>query len=284
MKRLTLDKLIDDINALPPIPSLVVHVLDLLNDSESDIRMISEQLACDPALTASILAVCNSGYYSVRQEISSIQQAITYLGRTTIKRILITTLVARYYQDLPRGYEAYPGQLWEHCMAVALFSELLGENNDMQDLDTLFTVGLLHDVGKLILNSYLHKEYQEVLRIMQEDPRPFSEVEEEFFGFTHGEAGAHLLTKWRMPAIFIDVARYHSNPHPDHPIEVHIVAASNILARSMGLGTDIYITSKTSDHPLLQEVDSKPGAIDDLIARFQPSFTRICDIYNSATR
>ncbi|UCZ55925.1 HDOD domain-containing protein [Desulfurispirillum indicum] len=284
MKPLTLEELLQNINTLPPIPSLVIHVLELLDDKNSDTRLISDQLACDPALTASILAVCNSGYYSVRQEITSIQMAISYLGRNTIKRILITSLVSRYYQNLPKGYEAYPGQLWEHCIAVAIFAELLGEHSAQLNRDTLFTVGLLHDVGKIVLNSLLHEEYQKVLEITRQNSRPFEEVERELFGFTHGEAGAYLLEKWKMPSVFIDVARHHCSPAPSHAPEVHVVAAANTMARSMGLGTDIYIVECAPDHPLLDKISQQEGMMEDLIARFQQSFQRTSELYRNAVK
>jgi len=131
------------------------------------------------------------------------------------------------------GYGLPAGALWTHSVTVALAGRLVAQRMNCPQLGLLFTAGLLHDCGKVVLNEFVRAEYAEIVRRVAEDRLSFCDVERQVLGYTHAEVGARVAEAWKLPASIVDCIRYHHEPEQNTPPSAVVDAVH--LADSVGL-------------------------------------------------
>jgi len=193
------------------MPNSIMIILDALNDPDSDASQVEMAIRYDPGLTASILRMANSALFGFPNSIASVGDAVVRLGRRRIMDfVLAASMSSTLQRELP-GYEIPEGALWRHSIAVATAAEVLAETLGADDADDVFTCGLLHDVGKLVMGDFV-EECMESIEAAVEGGEPFDTAERRATGLDHGEVGARILSKWRFPENLILAARYHHQP------------------------------------------------------------------------
>ncbi len=236
-------KIYAKIDELPTLPVVVSKLLALLEDPEFDIGELTELISQDPALTAKVLKASNSAYYGFAQEIDTLDRAVALLGINMIKSL---TLSVGVVAALPKAKQAKllnPAGLWLHCVAAAAVIREIGERMGLpKEDDHLFVVGLLHDVGKIVLLHFFFDLYQEALqKAQQQEDLPLYMAEREIIGMDHGEVGAMLLKRWKFPPQVIQPIMAH-HPHGDaveaNPRDVTMLRLANQLPQLVGLGRD----------------------------------------------
>ena len=136
---------------LPPFPELAQRVLEVAQDPLADAKDICEVVQYDQAITANCLKVCNSSFFGLRQNISSLQHAVVLLGtRFLVETVLAVSSAFSEFGEAQQGYGFHPGQLWRHSVTCAITSQLLIKKLGRDQDYKLFTASLLHDVGKAI--------------------------------------------------------------------------------------------------------------------------------------
>ncbi|HKJ69861.1 MAG TPA: HDOD domain-containing protein, partial [bacterium] len=180
---------------------------------------------------------CNSAYYGVRVPIQSLQQAIVTIGYRELKKMLLISGSLRYFKGDCAGYEGQYGELLMHSVATALLSQRLGQRLE-EAPDDLFVAGLLHDIGKLILGSYVEDQFQVILKTVRDDGLPFHEAEYRILGISHDAVGKHMLEYWGFPeAIVAVVGNHHQTDVNRHPDNVLLVALADRLTGFLGVNT-----------------------------------------------
>ncbi len=254
-----LRKLMWDMKALPTLPTTVAELAKLLKDERAGSAAFERLVLPDPALTANLLKLANSAYFGLRRKVGSVRQAITLLGT---RRVFEIAASAWFCKALPKqipGYGINAKSFWLHCIAVAALSEQLAKEACTAPPDMVFTAGLLHDVGKLVLGSLLMSRSDDVLAEIDTSQMSFVAAEGKVLGLDHNEVGEALATEWSLPREIGWAARWHHNP-ADAPEEVDqelvdLVHLADNIAHSMGLGADIGELSRSLDR----------GSIDRLI-------------------
>jgi putative nucleotidyltransferase with HDIG domain len=137
-----------------------------------------------------------------------------------------------------RGYGLVAGALWEHSVTVALACQFLGQHCAVAEPGVLFTAGLLHDLGKVVLNEYVAAEYTEIMERVQGQNASFLAAEQDVLGFTHAEIGARLAQNWNLPEPIVRCVRHHHDPDAlDEPdVLVDLVHLSDSIGLLMGIG------------------------------------------------
>jgi putative nucleotidyltransferase with HDIG domain len=235
---IALERLAQKIRQLPPLPDVVVRLLAASRDPNSDIREMVELVKLEPTLTGRVLRLCNSPYYGLPRTISSVREALVYIGADTLVNYVLAGCLSSYYSKPQRGYGLAPGELWRHSVGCAIASQYLAGRQDEADRSIAFTAGLLHDVGKLLLNSHVEAEYDRIVGIVRERGVAFEEAEREVLGFNHAQAGAEVARAWRLPEPLIEAIEFHQEPEraeiaPRLAATVHL---ANILCVSFGIG------------------------------------------------
>ena len=193
----------------------------------------------DPAISTNILRLCNSPLYPIQRRISSLEEAVVYIGFTEVRRMILLIATEKIFTKTYPGYEELRGELLNHSVACAVISKRLLPLSPPLAAD-LFTTALLHDIGKMILSDFVGEDYERILGRVKELKCAFSEAEQEIIGTTHAEVGARILQSWNFPEEMTEAVRNHHNPQkvPNSPL-THFVSIANIIAMMMGYTTGI---------------------------------------------
>lgn len=235
---ITLDALCKKVKELPPLPDVVVRLLQASRDPDSDLREMVELIKLEPALTVKVLRLCNSSYYGLPRRIKSIQEALVYIGTDTLINFILAGCLSNYYQQAQHGYGLAEGELWRHSVGTGIAAQRLAAGAGDAERAEAFTAGLLHDVGKIILSSYVADEYERIMHLVNAEGVAFDQAERQLLGFSHADAGAHMARLWNLPDSLVDAIEFHQDPDKAERNQelVSMVHLANILAVSFGIG------------------------------------------------
>ena len=203
-------KLLRSVKVLPPSPQVLPKVLDALRHEQTTLEEVGELIALDPVLTAKLLHYCNSVYFSGREPVSSVPEAIGRVGFQTIFALVSAVSGGRSFT--PPAESGVDGtQLWKHSLTTAFGCKFIAEDIG-EDSNMLFTAGLLHDIGRVVLAQAKGAEYGRLLASAANTGRNPTECEKAAYGFTHAEVGACLMETWKLPLLLVQGVRFHHQP------------------------------------------------------------------------
>jgi HD-like signal output (HDOD) protein len=193
----------DKIEKLPLIEVTVFETMSLLNNPDSNFEQIVEKLS--PDIAARFLNIANSAYYGA--EVRSINHAVRLLGYSQMKQILVTSILIEHFTKRLEDFSFKKFQKQaQFCAAV---SRVLGEIVDYGRLEDLFTVAILHNIGKLVIAVYFKNEHKEIIALKKSKNIKTGKAEERVLGITHAEIGALILEKFNIPKDICDAVRFH---------------------------------------------------------------------------
>lgn len=240
MERLEVRDFLKKVEKLPTLPGIAMRIIQTANNPRSAAEDLSRIIMNDQSLASKVLRLVNSAYYGVRNKVASIRQAIVILGFNTIKSLALSTAIMdKFSSTTTDGFSR--GEFWKHSIGVAvtnrLISRRLSTNKDMEE--TFFMAGLLHDIGKVILDQYFHEEFKRVIDHMRLTRLSFYRAEVEVNGLTHAEIGGLLATQWQLPEEYVSAIRFHHTPdnRPEHTQVICATHFANLLAKTKGFGS-----------------------------------------------
>jgi putative nucleotidyltransferase with HDIG domain len=242
------------IEELPTLPVVVPKLINLIENDKSNASDLTDIISHDPALTAKILKVANSAYYGFPQKISELEHAVALLGFNMVKSLALSIGVIKSF---PEGkdteYFSHDG-LWLHSLTVATIINELAKKHAGKNINrSLFIIGLLHDVGKLVFDQFFHEDFQKVLKYANEtDNVKLHGAELEVIGIDHCELAGILLERWNFPPDIMNPIKYHhfrELPGETSPVDVALLRISNILAQDINIGVE----GNPSPNPLHNE-------------------------------
>lgn len=231
-------RVVERIQNLPTLPVVVAQILKVVGDDESGASDIQQILRRDQALTAKIMRLVNSSFYGYAGKIKDLQQAVVILGFDTIKSIALSaTVFSAFSRSDRRAFDREA--FWRHSIATAVAARRLALVAKMPTAEEAFVAGILHDIGKVVLDEYAPAEFDAVLAHVAEKDVLIYEAERVVLGFSHAQIGRWLATKWALPAEFIDVIFYHHQPGNAQkaPQLTALVHVGDVLARTLKLGS-----------------------------------------------
>jgi putative nucleotidyltransferase with HDIG domain len=241
MAKLDLDVVTQSIKDVPALPHVVTKVMDLSQDPNASAQDVSRVLEQDQSMTARVLRLANSAFYGFPRRISSVTDATIYLGFKTLQSILMAASVSSLMSREMKGYALDEGVLWRHSQTVAFASRLLARKAKFPYVDMAYTAGLLHDIGKIVLDSYLKNMYSEIVTQVEENDLTFVEVENEVLGTNHAEVGARVALHWNLPDELCEAIRLHHQPElaEINPQLVCLVHLADIISLTIGVGLGV---------------------------------------------
>lgn len=209
----TLKDLITGTLELAALPQTTARLLQLVEEPDVEASRLLRVIELDPALTANLLKLCNSAYYGRRREAGTVDEALLVLGTRTVVTLAFATSMGKVLRGDLNGYGMAKDELWRHALAVACGAATIVVDEGREELrDRAFTAGLVHDIGKLLLDRILARGMEwEPLAASQLE---WIEVERQVAGFDHAEAGAALADCWRFPEALVEAIRAHHEPCP----------------------------------------------------------------------
>lgn len=239
-----------DLDSLPTISASKLRLFQVLEDVNSTMRDVEQIIASDPAMAAKVIKLANSSFYRHSRQSVGIHDAITMIGFDMVKCITLSIAV----MDAFGSNERAAIQLWRNAYAVALIAFEFGRTRN--EKEWLFTGGLLHDLGRMVLLSMRTEAYLAMIG------ERFPDMEQEMmaFGFDHAQIGSEVAGKWHFPEPVVDIIRNHHAP------TTRLSAVVNVAMRRVWEQTPLEIAPELSD--LLED------EVADFGARLEAVFER----------
>ena len=235
MSKEKIETLIKTIEKLPSLPDISSSVMKALNEKDVSIIDVTELVEKDIAMATQILKVANSPAYGAVSTISTIQHAIMMLGLDEVRGLLMAFAVQDFFDQEPED-KALRKQFWIHSQVCSYTAVLLAHHFKQQDTSSFFLSGLIHDIGKLVVDQFMHVEFQQIISYTKEHQCTFREAEKEILGVTHYQIGGKLLQHWHFPKqVTIQLFRHHTPwKDPDFTSGSFIIFLADILTKIAG--------------------------------------------------
>lgn len=230
---ITPEELIKDVNDLVSLPDVCMKVIQMVNDPGSNASTISGVVSQDPGLTVRLLKIANSAFYGLQREVTTVAHAIAIIGIAQLRNLVLSTSCVQAFDKIP-NHIVTMDNFWTHSLYCAIAAKLIAEKHCPRQKDELFTAGLLHDIGSLILYHKVPEKVQEILELLEStvDDLELQEVEKQLLGFDHAELGLELAKLWSLPVDLQEAIGYHHDPEKsENSIQaVYIIHIANSLA------------------------------------------------------
>lgn len=269
---------------LPTLPAIALKILSAVNNEDSALAELGEIIAMDPALSAKMLRVANSGLYNCGREVSDLKRAMSVLGTTTIKCLALSFVISR---ELSRNNDtSYDlDDFWRNSVTTAVAAELLGQKINCSNKE-LFLLGLLQNLGMLVILLSKGEEYQQLLESVEEEDVALPELEQKQFGFDHLQVVNLLFTNWNFPEEISQPIFYHHCPKqaPDDFRE-----SAEVLALAWQLA-EVYIGNEGAEQArrvrdvLIEDYGLNEDAVLELLDEAAEQSCEIISVFDIPSR
>ena len=205
-----IQKLFASIEILPPSPSLLPKLLPAMADVNSNFDEVVDMISLDPALTAKLLQICNSAFFGPVDPVMDVREAVNQVGYQAVY-LLVSMINGGECFQVPEVPGVDGKQLWKHSVIAGHAAKFIAESAGLE-AGMLFTAGLLHDIGKVVLARAYGKDYGLMLLRAAQAGTPAFQSEITAFQFSHAEVGACLMERWKLPAPLVAGVRFHHHP------------------------------------------------------------------------
>lgn len=205
------------IGELPSLPAVAIQALAVANDPASTASDLLRVIMSDPPLAAKLLRVANSVHFHRGHDVSDLQTAIVRLGFSNVRNLLMGVAVIRSFNSYFAGAPYSREDFWVHSIAVGVTASRLSGDSEQLSSSSSFVMGLLHDIGKLVLDRAARDAFLDAIRLSQEGRIPLCEAERKCLGCDHAEVAGELLSAWKFPRELVEPIRWHHDPRKCDP-------------------------------------------------------------------
>ena len=199
------DELINKAGDLKVLPFVARKALDILNNENCSIEDLSTVIEKDQTIAARILKISNSALYGLRREVTSLQNALLILGFKTLRSIVLTATTRSLYKKFGMTEKI----IWDHSVGAAIAAKLISRGLGSEVTDMAFVGGLMHDLGKVVMNNETPEAYSEVMMKMYNEGIGSIAAEKDVYGYDHTDVGAGVTGKWKFAAPLVTVLKEH---------------------------------------------------------------------------
>lgn len=212
MQSQRVQKIIESVSSLRPIPSNVTRILSEIEKEDITIDALVGLIGLDQALAALVLQMSNSVSLGYSRTCSTLYEAIMLIGLGRLKTILLTSSATGLMKRILSGYRLGAGELWHHSLVTGVASEWLAQALRYPNPEEAYVSGLLHDIGKLLLDQVVLSNYNTIIESVQKYHAPLWQVEERLIGIDHATVGGLIAEHWNFPVVLVDAIRFHHAP------------------------------------------------------------------------
>jgi HD-like signal output (HDOD) protein/CheY-like chemotaxis protein len=198
---------------LPSVPKVYCDIVEATAKPDCDLREIADAISQDAATGAKVLQLANSAFFGLRGEVSSILDAVSFLGIETVRYLVLMVGVCEQFRST-RFSPGFVDQVWNHSVQTANLARIIAEteHTSLALAEQAFVAGLMHDVGKLVFAENLSKSYREVLDFSKLHVQPAWQMERQILKATHADIGGYLLELWGLPEAVTKAVCLHHQP------------------------------------------------------------------------
>lgn len=260
------------IQMVRPIPQVALKITRTIHNGNYGMLEVSDEIKKDQIISARVIKLCNSTFTGSRRHLDSIDRALVILGEKALLKLVISASLELYFADSGQGYSLCKGGLFQHALRTAIVAEELAKFTGKASPDVAYTAGLLHDIGKVVLDQYISSVYPFFYRRTQIDGVELCETENEKIGATHTEVGGLLAENWSLPENLADTIRHHHYPERAtvDPDLTHLVYLADLLLSRFVVGQELECLNMDNLSSRLQRLGLLPSqfpVIVDLIPK-----------------
>jgi putative nucleotidyltransferase with HDIG domain len=226
--------LVSSVGELVTLPDVFIRINQLVENPDSTIGDIAQAVSQDPAFTVRLLRVANSPLYGLTSSIDTVSKAVSIIGTGRIRNLALSTALAESFSGLSNSLVSMEN-FWRHSLYCGLAAKKLAKLAGRCDSEAVFTAGLLHDIGELVIFSRKPELAKEALLLVLDsaDELALYEAERQVMGFDHAQVGGELAHQWHLPPMLAECIACHHDIHvaKNYPRENALVHIANILAQ-----------------------------------------------------
>jgi len=255
------------INHVRPIPQIALKITRMIHDDSYTMSEVANEIKQDQIISAKVIRLCNSAFMGLKNRIDSIDRAAVILGEKVLLQLVISASLEQFFSDSGEGYSLCKGGLFQHALSTALVAEQLARFTGKVPSDIAYTAGLLHDIGKIVLDQYIAPMYPFFYRHTQVDEMELCEAEKQKLGITHAAAGGLLAETWSLPDNLTDVIRHHHYPEQASvdPELAHLIYLADLLMSRFQVGQELECLNVELLPSRLHKIGIKPSEFPLLI-------------------
>lgn len=263
---------------LDPLPTSLVRLVAMVDDP--DLLEVAEVVSYDQALTASLLRSANSSWSASARPITTVRDAVIRLGYATVFTMAVGMNVRGKMNRAIPEFGLEEGELWRHSVAASLAAELIPEHASVALPPEVVTAGLLHDIGKLLVNRFAEPETRAALkRALEGVYEDRLDVEIEILGVHHGELGGLIVDAWKLPPTIATAIQYHHAPEECGEPIAYATALANIVAKIVGTGSDEGSVDVEAYAHAMEALGIDSDGLDAIVSATFERFTEVCERY-----
>ncbi len=232
-----IESLMESSDQLGSLPTIFYQINAAVEDPECSFSEIGAIISRDPALCARLLRIVNSSFFGFSAKVETITHAVTIVGMVQLRDLALATAIVNNFDGLPKN-AVNMKSFWRHSISVGLAGRVIGIYLKESNPERFYVLGLLHDLGRLLLYLAVPEDMSRVLKLNAEGGL-LHEAESNIMGWDHAEVGGALLRKWNLPAQMVEGVRYHHSPSsaPNFPLEAAITHVADIVVQTLELGS-----------------------------------------------
>lgn len=251
-----------------PSPS-VIKLLSMLSEEEADNDEIIQVITQDSIISSKLLGLCNAAVYGLVTPVTSIDQAVLYLGHSEIHRLVMAASFGGVLSPALKGYAIGEQQLWQHSLLTAHVAVIISDRTPHPVIDPAiaFTGGLIHDIGKNVISRALTPEHiATLLELIEKSEHTLLAAEYAVLGTDHAEVGARLLRKWRLPELLVEgVANHHKPSFKPHAKLSTLVHVADLIAHEAGNSPGIGSYAAHADEAAVAALGLEQTDLENLV-------------------
>ncbi len=238
----------ETLKVLPTLSTIIDEVFRVLADENASFTSLFGVVKYDQAISAKIISIANSAYFSRGTRIVTLDRAMAVIGFDEIRRIIICLVFLKEMLHQWKLSQADLMTLWTHTLSVACAAKMLATRTLAEDGEKVFTVSILHDIGKVPLLMYGGR-YRTLTEEARDRGKDIASLEREVFGIDHQELGHFMSMKWRFPEEYSEVIKTHHGRPEDPTALVDLVTKADRFIDNTpeDLGPEGFILSKEAD-------------------------------------
>ncbi|MDO3376661.1 HDOD domain-containing protein [Geoalkalibacter halelectricus] len=245
---------VNSVGDLPPMPAVAVKVIEQLQDSTTSAAGLADTVAHDPALSARVLKIANSSFYSMKRQVKTLESAIVLLGERTLRSLVL----AASLKGMNKSFGLLEKMLWEDSIGCAIGAKVLARRFDTVDSEEAFLGGLFRHIGKVVLNYSRPETFQDLMQAVYNGEGSIQELERRYFPYSHALVGAAVLKKWNFSDSLIECTLHHADLNIDEREEPSLYRLTATVHLAGAICTKLGIGQRSPDENL--ELATQPSA------------------------
>lgn len=258
-----------------PVPQAALKIIRMINDTDLNLSDLAKEIVRDQVVSARVLRLCNSSYFGMKAKIDSIERALMTLGNKVLVNIVLSTTVDDFLAQSEQGYSFCKGGLFKHALGTAMISQRLAKLTGKASADIAYTAGLLHDIGKVVLDQRMNAMYPLFYRGVQLDGKELIQMEKNVFGVSHTQAGSRLAQRWSFPENLADIIAHHHFPETAtvDPELCHIVYLADLIMSRFSVGQELEKMNTSNLDARLEKIGISPEQFPNILDNISHEIT-----------